>query len=63
VGIVDSPDKPVNARKHTYESNLARRIKLKLDSDGQVEPVPRVAISFPARPKIWGCARTQTLTD
>ena len=47
----------------TYESNLARSIKLKLILDGQAEPVPRVAIFFPARPKIWACARPPLMTD
>ena len=47
----------------TYESNLARSIKLKLNSDGQAEPVPRIAIFFPARPKIWACARPPLMTD
>ncbi len=36
----------------TYENNLEQSIKLKLNSDSQAEPVPRVAISFPAMPKI-----------
>ena len=47
----------------TYKSNLARSIKLKLNSDGPAEPVPRVAIFFTARPKMWACARPPTLTD
>ena len=43
----------------TYESNLARSIKLKLNFDGQAEPVLRVAIFFPAQPKDLGmCAAT-----
>ena len=40
----------------THESDLARSIKLKLNLDAQAEPVPTVAISFPARPM-------STLTD
>ena len=50
---------------NTYDNarslmNLALSIKLKLNFDGQAEPVPRVAIFFPARHKIWACARPPT---
>ena len=59
MGIVDSFHNPSLLASITYESNLARSIKLKLNFDGQAEPVPRVAIFFPARPKDLGmCVAT-----
>jgi hypothetical protein len=55
VGIL----KPVNACKHHGQKQFGAMNKIKTE----FKPVPRVSISFPALPKIWGCAQTWTLTN